>query len=85
MCDGATTHIELTPEQQPSDTHVIGDRPANLDSFVHGVGRRPVGQSSERREVLVLREPVTHLALHLGPIDAERCLRDVRAYGFITH
>ena len=83
MCDGTTTRIEITPEQLPEDTHVIGDKP-NKMSFIHGVGRRPQNASAERREVLVLREPATHLALHLGPIDSDRCLRDVRAYGFIA-
>ncbi|MBC7793318.1 MAG: hypothetical protein H7Z43_06400, partial [Clostridia bacterium] len=84
MCEGATVHIELTPEQLPADTYVIGERPV-AKSFIHGVGRRPQsGSSAERREVLVLREPSTHLALRLGPPGSDRCLRDVRAYGFIA-
>lgn len=83
MCDGATVRIELTPEAVPADTHVIGDKP-RAQSFIHGVGRRPMTGTSERREVLVLTEPLTRLTLHLGPADSERCLRDVRGYGFIA-
>ena len=82
-CGDASVPLTLTPDTAAADTHVIGN-PPQQSSFIQGVGRRALGDGSERRDVLALREPTTHLAVRVGPPDRVRCLREVRAYGFIT-
>ncbi len=82
-CGEGTDGLTLTPESAAEDTHVVGKAP-DARSFVQGVGHRPLLAPGERRDVLVLREPATKLALRVGPTDVARCLRDVRAYGFLS-
>jgi hypothetical protein len=82
-CGESPAPLTLTPETATADTHVVGS-PPQQSSFIQGVGHRPLGGGSERRDVLVLREPTTHLAVRVGPVDSDRCLRDVRAYGFVA-
>ena len=79
-CGDQESLLTLTPVSS-ADTHVVG-APPRESSFVRGVGHRPHGASGERRDVLVLRAPTTTLGLRVGPLDALRCLRDLRAYGF---
>lgn len=82
-CAEGPTALTLTPVSAIEDTHVVGAIP-DASSFVQGTGHRPRHAPGERRDVLVLREPATRLALRVGPVDAVRCLRDVRAYGFLA-
>ncbi len=82
-CAEGPTALTLTPVATAEDTHVVGAVP-EASSFVQGTGHRPRHAPGERRDVLVLREPTTRLALRVGPVDATRCLRDVRAYGFLS-
>jgi hypothetical protein len=82
-CGDGDSGLTLTPETATEDTHVVGATP-DARSFVQGVGHRPRGAPGERRDVLVLRDAVRKLALRVGPNDVTRCLRDVRAYGFLS-
>ncbi len=82
-CGVGTGALTLSPESASEDTHVVGKAP-DPRSFVQGVGHRPRLAAGERRDVLVLREAVSKLALRVGPVDEARCLTDVRAYGFLS-
>jgi hypothetical protein len=63
---------------KPYDT---GTRPGS-DSFVRASGRGHATIPGVKRDLLALSEPTNEIALAVGPGETERCLREVRAYGF---
>jgi hypothetical protein len=57
--------------------------PAPPTSFVAATGKSFTDSSGGRHELLALREPKQTLAITLGPAGRERCLKELRAFGFV--
>ena len=63
-------------------TFITGKAP-EFDSFVLASGTSHPAPD-DYRDLVVLRYPVAELGLVVGPVDAERCLRAVRAFSLVT-
>jgi hypothetical protein len=76
---GSAAALELASEQ---GTRFVTGEAAAADSFVAANGKSFGDEAGGRHELLALRSAATSLTLSVGPVAAERCLRDVRAFGF---
>jgi hypothetical protein len=65
-----------------SKAYRTGARP-EAGSFVRASGRGRVSMPSVQLDLLALLEPTSEIALTIGPTDAERCVREVKGYGFL--
>jgi hypothetical protein len=55
--------------------------PVPSGSFVRAAGRT-ISAGGVRRDLLALREPAAEIVMQLGRAESNRCLRQVRAFGF---
>jgi len=63
--------------------YVLGSAPPD-QSVIQAAGRSRGGELSTARDLVVLRQPVDRLTLEIGPAEAVRCLREIRAGGFVS-
>ena len=57
---------------------------AAAESFVAASGKSYTDPHGGRHELLALKAPTAQLALSFGPVEAERCIKELRAYGFVA-
>ena len=66
----------------PNEPAVVLGVPPPPGSFVEASGRSVSIAGGGRRDLFVLRTPVTALSVLIGPTDAERCIKEIRAFGW---